>query len=300
MVDAPANEKEFAVIKKKLLEEKNMAEAATQDTTSDDAQRVAVDVDSGEFVAKALESVNEIVGRIESITKSAAKAEGKTDDTSTDDVDVDKADESIQSVLEKAGLKGDAMKAAVDNLTKAGFDPKKPFPGAKSSDKKKAEDKKAEDDAKKKTTKAADDASDDASDDDASTDDAIDNTPLTMDGLVDAVAKAAAFTPARVAKLKEAADILKLVLEAIAPNATPKTRVPAVDQHSLGNATAVLTKADEQVLKAIKNLGGLVEGLGERVEGIEKARNASNSVDDDGDTDKGTVDTEKAIWKGIL
>lgn len=301
LVDTPAV-KEFAVVKNDDNPEDNdMTVEATKETATGDAESVQVDVDGGEAVAKALEHVNAIVGRIENIVKSGANGSGgdgdktKTEDTtkSDDDADVDKA-ASIEAVLEKAGLKGDAMKSALANLTKAGFDPKKPFPGAKAKDK--AKDKAADEDDKTKTTKSDDTPNEN-------------DTPLTMDGLVDAVQKAAAFTPSRVAKLKEAADILKLVLEAIAPNATPATRVPGVGTHpnpskvnELADPQTEPVIKDEGIVTAIKSLTDLIGKLGERVEGIEKARNGTNSADENGDTNDSsdTVDTEKALWKGVL
>ena len=116
----------------------------------------------------------------------------------------------------------------------------------------------------------------------------------------------------RVKKLQEAIEALKLILEGIPPNATPKTRVPGVGQHpnpSAANELAAPKRTptikneggDDPMAAAITKLAGVVESLGGRVEGIEKARNKSNSVEDQGETDtKSAVQKSGVSWKGIL
>lgn len=271
------------------------AQAATQ---NDDAVRVPVEVSDGEAVAKAMEHVNGIVDKITSlVTTKSAEPTGDADDDATDDntasdddaATIDTSKATVKGVLAAMGLKGKAMKEAMAKLKKAGFDPDMAFPSAKAP-----------------ITKSADDG--DAGDDDVVMSD--DDQPLT----IGAVRKAAAFTPTRVKQIQEAAETLKLILEAIGVGKVPATRTPGVENHSnpsnVNNLASpkrkpVMKSADgdggEDLATVLKSLGDALGKMDERLEAIEKARPGSNSVEDDADTtDTDSTPVEKSIWGGVL
>jgi len=282
LVDTPANEVEFLVTKNQ--EDEDMGAQAAQ--TNDDAVRVPVEVGDGEAVAKAMEHVNGIVANI--MTMVAQKNAGNADDGDTDstedgdDVDTEKA--TLKGVLAAMGMSGDDMKKAMDKLKKAGFDPNMKFPSAKAP-----------------VAKAADGEGDE---EEALVDE--DDQPLTFATLQ----KAARFTPSRVAKIQEAVDALKLILEAIGQGQSPMTRTPGVESHPNPNTTRglagaekkpVMKSADGELAPVLKALGDAVGKLDERLASIEKARQGSNSVEDDADApDSDSVKTEKSIWSGVL
>lgn len=288
LVDTPANEVEFLVTKNQEDEEMGAAQAAQ--TTNDSPVRVPVEVSDGEAVAKAMEHVNGIVGNImKLVAKNAPKSDEATETSETTEV-VDAEKATIKSVLAAMGLTGKAMDEAMAKLKKAGFDGNMKFPSAKAP-----------------VTKAA-------GDDEESTETeeqvvSVDDMPLT----IGAIQKAAAFTPTRITQLKTAVDTLKLILESIGVGQAPATRVPGVQTHpntsqvndlAAPKKAPVMKSADgntNELLDVLKSLGGAVEKLGERVESIEKARQGSNSVEDDANTnDTDNVQTKKSIWSGVL
>jgi hypothetical protein len=296
LVDTPANEVEFLVMKN--TEDPSMGATAKKEVVPVDAEE-AVDGD----VTKALSHVNAIVDKIAGLvvgTKKEAKApvEGEpvTDDTEGDDADGDTeptADTetakaaSMKSVLEKCGLDAGMVKTTMAKLKAAGFSGGAPpfgkKPGGKAPEKDDSEE-------EKKTSKS-------------------DDAPLTMATLASAVQKAAAFTPARIKALQDAQDILKLVLEAVAPGTSPDANTPQVQTHSNPSAVAELTKPNtkpsvptmksEELVDTLKGLATAVNGLVTRVESIEKARPASNSADPEGATDS-NARKSRSIWGGVL
>lgn len=282
LVDTPANEVEFLVTK--AQEDEEMGAQAAQ-TTNSDAVRVPVEVDGGESVAKAMEHVNGIVGNImKLVAKSDSGTSTTTEEETTSEVDAEKA--TIKSVLAAMGLKGKAMDEAMAKLKKAGFEPGMKFPSAKAP-----------------VTKAADEGGEGEGDEDEAI--SVDDMPLT----IGAIQKAAAFTPTRITQLKAAVDTLKLVLESIGVGQAPATRVPGVETHPNASAISDLAKPKKQpvmksgneMLDVLKALGGAVEKLGERIDSIEKARQGSNSVEEDaGGNDTDSVQTTKSIWSGVL
>lgn len=298
LVDSPANEVDFLVIKNQ--EKPRMAGQAQEKAT------LAIDVeDDGDTnVVKALEHVNSIVSKIGGIvgTKKESKppAEGdKKDDDDSEDNDGDTEGTETAKSLEDvfAGLDAATAKTLKASLKKAGF-PFPPKPGKGKGKGKASADDDDEDDEKKTKKSAAADESD---------------APLTLAGLVGVVQKAAAFTPARVKALQDAQEILKIVLEAVAPGKSPNANVPVVESHGNVATTDTLTKpnkkptitgtlksSDEpEVVELIKSLSGAVGTLLTRVEAIEKGRPASNSVGDDGPPDT-TTQKSKSIWSGVL
>lgn len=265
---------------------------------------VEVEGDDDGDVTKALSHVNAIVEKIAGIvgTKKESKAPvegdepkpGDTDgDTEKDDdtepTEADTAKASMKAVLEKCGMDAAMVKTVVSKLKAAGFSGGAPPFGKKPKGKE-------EDDTADKTSKNVDDA----------------NAPLTMATLASAVSKAAAFTPARIKALQDAQDILKLVLEAVAPGTSPDSKVPVVQTHGNPSSVSDLTKPNtkpsvptmkseggDELVTTLKSLADAVGGLLTRVEVIEKTRPASNSADPEGATDTGAKKS-RSIWGGVL
>jgi hypothetical protein len=304
LVDSPANEVEFLVVK-------NTEDPSMSATAAAKKQRVQVETDDDEAttnddaVAKSLEHVN---GIVEKITALVAKGEkpapdpdsGKGGEEEDDDTqDTDTSDEetlkaaakSLKSVLAKCGMDAEMSKKVYGSLKAAGFDLTAkggmPF-------------------MNKPKGKGGNDMTDEEKTSKASSGD----EPLTMANLALAVQKAAAFTPARIAQLKSAQEILKLVLEAVTPGTSPDSSVPAVQTHGNPSSVADLTKpntkpsvptmksADPEIVTLFKSLSGAVEKLVERVEAIEKARPGSNSLGDQGGTDSAVKKSN--MWSGVL
>lgn len=273
LVDSPANEVEFLV---KKNQEDRMGAQAEQ---NDEAVRVASPAGDGEHVAKAVEHVNSIIDKITKMVPTQ-KAE-EPEETKTAKAEEEEATETptLKSVLSMLGLKGEAMEAAVSKLKGAGLDADMAFPSAQ------------------EPVAKAEEAEE--------TEEVNEDTPLT----IGALQKAAAFTPGRTKKLEEAYEALKLVLEAIGVGQSPSTKAPTVESH--GNPSGVnalaapkrrpVMKSEEEpdFVEAIKSLATAVGSLTERVESVEKAREASNSVEDEGTTDS-NVKKSSGMWSGIL
>lgn len=280
VVDVPANEVEFLVAKSMDLEE-NMAGQSDAPANID---RVPVEhpVEGDEAeVAKALKHVNDIVNTITQafVNKSAEApaAETPAAEAATEEDDVTK---SLKGMLKTIGLEGKAADEAIDKLKKAGFDPKKGIPSFA------------------KTTKAT---TEEPPVEEAS-------TPLTIDGLTEAIAKAAVFTPGRVEKLKEAMETLKMLLEAVAPNTSPKTKTPGNASLGASGVNSLSSGAPEPVVKAAELTAILekalqpftekLEGVVKEVETIKSARPPSNSLESDDNAT--STPTAKSIWSGVL
>jgi len=298
LVDAPANEVEFLVVKNQ--EDPSMSATATKK----EAVRVPLEViegEGGDAVAKALEHVSGIVDKISSLvntrkeTKAPKEGDEPTEGGDGDDAEDGDTEEtptekaaSLKSVLEKCGVDTAMAKKVAAAMKAAGFaaglpSGKKPKPG--------------EEDASMKTKK--------------STEGDETEEPLTMAALATAVQKAAAFTPQRIKALQNAQDILKLVLEAVTPGTSPDSTVEPVQTHGNPSSVTELTnpkkkptvptmKSEEgdKVVELLKSLSTAVGGLVDRVEAIEKARPASNSLGEGG-TDTNTKKSG-SIWSGVL
>lgn len=124
-----------------------------------------------------------------------------------------------------------------------------------------------------------------------------------------AIQKAARLTPARIEKIKEAMETLKLVIEGVEPGTAPSTKTPdgsfgASQVKPVGTEGKPVVKSAEgdsmdRIVKALEGLGEEVKkaigGLTERVDNIEKAKPAPA-----GEGDSATQKTQKSIWGGVL
>ena len=90
-------------------------------------------------------------------------------------------------------------------------------------------------------------------------------------------------------------------MQEIPTGSSPKTTTPAGTKFG-PSAVISLTKSIDELKEIlttkVSEVQEVAKGLGERVEAIEKVRNPSQSVEDDGGTD--TKETKKSLWAGVL
>jgi len=265
LVDSPANEEEFAVIKRLNQEDDNMGDIEKTKVTKaddkeqkteveeaadgkDEIEKVPVEVAkaTNEAVEKAMKQVVDVVENIAKAVAAEEKpAEEKPDEADEDDAAVKKA-------------KADAEKPA---------------------------DKPAE--------KKEEDETEDADDVDVS---------KVLEALEQGIQKAKQFTPGRVAKLKDMADTLQKLLSEVTTKEAATKALPSGAK--FGDSKVIeLTKAimalNDSITKHFQTTIETTKALHERVETIEKARNPSQSIEGDGGTDD-LEKVEKSFWSGLL
>lgn len=308
VVDSPANEEEFIVIKCKHQEGQDMADkkeevtkdagkpvaegSATPDDNGVKVEKVAVDVEKAENDA-VVEAMSKVQKTVEGIAKQLGMDAEDTPAEKPSPRDV------VKKQLEAAGLDEEQVKKSLSEYDAAAGEP------VEKAGKKKAameeEEMEKPNPFAKKVKKTEGDA-----DVEKSEDPALD----ALSQLEEAIAKAKRFTPQREETLKNAVEELQKLLAALQPQApkyatTPKNNLPSTASAGEANLTAV-TKALEGLSETIqKSLETIQEGqksLSARVEDIEKARQPSKAVGEDGTDGVETVETEKAksLWGGIL
>lgn len=291
LVDVPANESDFVVLKNQ--EETDMNAKAQEGTVAKNvAERVAVETgeESSPDVTKALSHVASIVADIvKAVTPTSAATESETGTEKgkkakappfgADDDDGDeksKKGSTVRAAMKKAlgaGVPDEAFEGVMTMLKAAGLDPDEKF--------------------QNKQPPVAKSAGETAEEQSA----------LTMETLVSAITKAKAFTPDRVAKLKSAAEALKMLLEDVGMGSVPATSTPGLKTSPSSEVAAVGTqgegvmKALEPLVDAVKSLTAKVGELDGKVEAIQKAKPAP-----EGGGEGGTVvKTEKSnFWKGAV
>jgi len=266
IVDSPANEKEFAVIKN-LNEEvgdmaddnvkKSMDEAIEGEAQQDVPEKVSVEVDKAtdEAVAKAMGQVTEMISNISKAVGAATEKGGESEAKSEG---VEKSEK--QDGEESTEATGDA-------------------------------------EVQKDTENAdAQEASEDVSED---------SVEKTLTALAQAVEKAKRFTPKREAALKVALAQLATLAKELGMTEIPVGASPPVSTPKgamFGASSTGVSKALEELTgKLNEALAGVQETtkrLTERVEKVEGTRMPSKSVDDEGGTDM--QKTEKSFWAGVL
>lgn len=293
IVDSPANETEFNVIKALDQEGIEMTEENTETTgnetnvdkgAGDSAEVEAVQIEAtGEAVSKSLGIVADLVKSItggESETETAKADDAETTDEG-DDVEKRGFDRGkFSKILEGSGLKGDGLTKAVDAAEKF-FNPDttKPSPLAG------------------KTKKSAD-GSEPAPDAEAAQAALIEKT---LEGVLTSIQKAKQFTPQRASQLQKALEILndlmkQLSMQTIPTGGSPSTTVPGGSQFGASGITS-LTKQLEDIASTLANVANVNKSLSDRVAAIEGAPEPSQSVEDDGGTD---TKTQKGgdVWSG--
>ncbi len=245
-------------------------EKAGEETDVEKVETEAPDTDD-EAVEKAMGAVKEMVEGI--IKKADKKADDKADDK--EDEDTEKAGNPralFKSLLTKAGLKGKPLTAAMGEYDKM----IKPI-------EKNAEEPAAEEKEVEKKVEATDEEK-------------------LLNALETSISKAKRFTPGRMTTLKAAIDTLQNLMTELTP--AEKKIAETSEDPATGNFESAITKALENFSDGFKEkLEEMVEtqkSATERLDKIEKRRNPSASLEDDGDTDTDTVKTEKSLWADVL
>jgi len=267
VVDRPANQKEFAVIKcvENDEEQKGVEPMADQvvDTTKEAAnvEAVPVDVaknDDDSAMDQALSQLDTISKSIAALTAQVEDEEngGGTEETETEKAKAETPETVFAAALKESGAKPDAIAAAVKKYKKVCACGAAPVAKAEET-----------------VTEPAE--------------------PDFMGELASAVTKAKAITPKRLAALKALQEQLaKMIgeMEGIPHSKSPKTKVPK--NNSFG------TSGLKPIMKGLEDVTKAIGGLAERIETIEKTRQASKGL-----SDQTTVTTNKAdgdIWNGVL
>jgi len=277
LVDSPANEMEFAIVKSLNKQEDNMAkdkktevtkaeEAETDAAAATPAPEAEVENVPVEVAKAESDAVQQAMDQVTDIVKGIAEQ-----------IKADKTEEEVTKSDGGDGGDGEEAPAADD------------APAAEEESA--AEDEETSDDAPASTTEE-------------------DEVEKTLDGLAAAIEKAKAFTPKRREQLEKAIEQLQVLLAGLNPVKPPQPmgQAPAVKTPGPGFMSGIqkMTEAIEGLTKALDDqqnkIGELVEtnkNLNERIEDIEKTRQPSTSVDDEGDTDTETK-TQKSFWSNVL
>jgi len=299
LVDSPANETEFHVVKRLDQEDVDMADVNTEvaaneavdQTTEPGHQAEQVQVEVSKAADKAVEdAMAKVTKLVETITTKAAEQPAETGEEATaegeaeTEVDVEKGDMrgKYKAQLVANGVKNKALEKAMAEFDKAFpmFRPGKAGgkpPLAKTQKNTEGEQATEPEDNEAMITK-------------------------TMDALVEGIQKAKAFTPKRQETLKAAIetlqDLLKQVsMKEIPTGGNPKNPLPKGTAFGESGVIA-LTKRIEELTEALSSsVVETTKSLSERVEAIEKTRQPSTSVEGDGVTE---TKTEKSFWSGIL
>lgn len=295
LVDSPANEEEFIVLKRRCdPEEQNMADVSKNEPAAPGTTEVTKGNDADNKNAPAVvpvevqkaadEHTKSALAIVEKMTETIAKMVGATAPaapaTSTEDVQKAKKAKSdaMLKKLQDAGLTGKSLEKAHKAAMDAEDAAEGPEPDAS---------------MKKDVKKSADDQ--------ASAEEA--EVTKTLDAMLDAIQKAKSFTPKREAALKSAVEGLqKLLGELISvPQATmPGNSLPSGATVSPGGLVSVKKELEDLVstLKAsFENVEKAHKEMAGRVEAIEKARNPTQAVTEGGGTDKKVT---KSFWSGVL
>lgn len=276
VVDRPANQKEFAVIKcvDSDTEQKGVEPMAdqvaksTKEAANVEVVVVPVEVaksDDDTAMEQALENLDTISKSIAALT---AKVEGEEGGGETEETEAEKAKAKetpatvFAAALKASGAKPEAIAAAVKKYEKVC--------ACGSATVQKAETK--PEGAETETTEGDDDF---------------------MGNLAAAVTKAKVLTPKRLAALKALQEQLaKMIgeMEGIPHSKSPKTKVPKDTKFGASGLSSI-TKSLETVSAAMKTLTN-------RITKIEDVRQGSKGLGE-----SGTVTTKKAdgnLWEGVL
>ncbi len=173
-------------------------------------------------------------------------------------------------------------------------DPKAPpFKAKKAEEEKKPVEKSEEKPVEKKTEEVVKSAED------------------ALNELGDSIKKAARLTPARIEKIREAMETLKLVIEGVEQGTSPSTKTPdgsfgASQVKPTGTEPKPVVKSEggdafDRIVKALEGLGDEVKkaigGLTERVDNIEKAKPAPAG---EGEQGTQTKTVSKSMWGGVI
>lgn len=142
------------------------------------------------------------------------------------------------------------------------------------------------------------------------TEEVVKSAEDALNELGDSIKKAARLTPARIEKIREAMETLKLVIEGVEQGTAPSTKTPEGSFGATGvkppTEKPVIKSAEggdalERITKALEGLGEEVKkaigGLNDRIDSIEKAKPAPAG---EGESGTQTKTTQKSLWGGII
>jgi hypothetical protein len=279
LVDTPANEVEFLVLKRLESTEETMTtesqEAADKGNEGGNTQPVVVD--SQKRAEGASADLNKVVSLIENIAKElGATPEQKADaEQLAGDAEVEKAmpgagakRKAFRADLQKSGVAGDALKSAM-----AAFD-KCLSMGTEVEQKKATEPEKPAAKEEKPVAKSAGEVAE----------------SITAEDI--AAIKAKTITPARAETLKGIIEQLSKMLPSEAP-ASSEGSLPMAD------LTKALTEALAPISKTLNEVVETSKKLETRVETVEKARAPSTTLPEGEGTEK-VEKAKKSFWSGAI
>lgn len=310
LVDSPANEREFAVVKSLNPEDSDMADTAEVIKGDNNVETVSLEVAkaTNDAVEKAMEKVTGLVENIAKLAQPEPEAEASNTDVAkgTDELpseaDIEKGltkeqketRQQMRQKLEKqmagCGMKGDMLKSAVDVAmrTLAGQGAFTPGQSAKPPVKKTA-----------KSDGEGENTDTQVSKSELNPQDIVQETIKQISqGLQGAQTLGA---PDAQKALKAAVETLQSLLKQVSmqevpTGGMPKNTLPSNNSYGASGIKEI-TKALEGVNDALGELKETQKSLSERLEDIEKTRQPDTSG---GADQSNTTDTKKSMWSGIL
>ena len=277
LVDLPANQKEFAVVKR--LQEEEMPDEIKNQASADDVEKKAEAEETKDENKAVEEAMGKVVSMVEGLVQKKEAEEKDEEKEEVKEEVKEEAEEKAEEKTEKAesknrsifkqqlvenGIEGDALESAL-----------KKFDDQMNDDNEKVE--KREEAVEDKETQI-------------------------LEALESSILKAKRFTPGRMKTLKSVVDTLQSLMKEL----TPIQMNEEANQPEASFPTGI----DTSVSKAIEKMAGVFEekmtemaetnkSLNDRVEAIEKVRNPSASIEEEGDTDK-EAKVEKSFWGDVL
>jgi hypothetical protein len=261
LVDKAANEQVFVVIKS-LNQEDDMADTEVKKTEKQDES-----VDEGTAQQEKIETVEKV-----------AVGEIKTDDT-----DVAKVLKEVTTLVESiAGKVNEHTHEQKTEVAKAKTEDE--VAEGETAEVKKDDAGETAEDGKEKVEKAAEPVLD---------------SLAVIDAIQKALTQAQTFTPQRAEKLLDVAKQLQAVVDGI--TGTVASQPESAPPQKTGNDEAIsnITKSLNNLIDLVKGQVEVNKSLGDRIEKIEKVKNPSTSLEDDGDTVT-EEKTQKSFWSGVL
>jgi len=284
LVDLPANQKEFAVVKR--LQEEEMPDEIKNQASADDVEKKA----EAEETKDENKAVEEAMGKVVSMVEGLVQKK-----------EAEEKDEEKEEVKEE--VKEEAEEKAEEKTEKAEEKTEKAESKNRSIFKQQLVENGIEGDALESALKKFDDQMNDDNEKVEKREEAVeDKETQILEALESSILKAKRFTPGRMKTLKSVVDTLQSLMKEL----TPIQMNEEANQPEASFPTGI----DTSVSKAIEKMAGVFEekmtemaetnkSLNDRVEAIEKVRNPSASIEEEGDTDK-EAKVEKSFWGDVL
>lgn len=311
LVDSPANEREFAVVKSLNQEDIEMADKTEVTKSDDTVENVSLEVAkaTSEAVEKAMAQVGEVVKATMEAANAASDVEqsesnvNKSDDTDSEDVEKgltkeqkamrDQMRKKLESQCAAKGMKGDMLTKAVDVAMRALAGQGAFMPGASAKKPEQMKD----------TSKSDEPGSEDS--------DVAKSAGVNTQEIVNEVIKQVAgglqgaqaiSAPSAQKALKAAIETLQELMKQVSMQSVPvggmpKNNLPSSTMYG-GSGIKDVTKALEPLNETLGSLRDAQKALTERIEQIEKTRQPDTSGG--GSDDTVTQETKKSMWQGVL